>query len=194
MPLTIGSTLSIADYYLPSILGEYLTISQQRCQIFVNNTKTLVQKIIDGEVDCAFVEGQFDLRLFDYHLFKNERFILVAKKDHSLANRIIQFEELLSYPLFIREQGSGTRNILENYLLQIIYDIFSFKKVIEVQSLTMIKKILLDTYGISFLYEGVVKEELNKGQLIQLQLENFDLIRPMHFIYLKNNINKKHYL
>ena len=71
IPLTIGSTLSIADYYLPEILGQYLTSSSQRCQIYVNNTQTLVQKMIDGEVDCAFVEGQFDPQLFTYHLFKN---------------------------------------------------------------------------------------------------------------------------
>ncbi|MEG0276564.1 MAG: LysR family transcriptional regulator [Coprobacillus sp.] len=194
LPLTVGSTLSIADYYLPHILGSYLTHSSQRCQIFVDNTQTLVQKIIDGEVDCAFVEGQFDLRLFEYHLFKNEKFILVAKSNHPLANKQISFHELLAYPLFIREEGSGTRNILENYLRQIIYDISSFQKVIEVQSLTMIKKMITETLGLSFLYEGVVKDELLTGELVQLNLEDFDLIKPMHFIYLKNNINRSHYL
>ncbi len=106
IPLTIGSTLSIADYYLPEILGQYLTSSSQRCQIYVNNTQTLVQKMIDGEVDCAFVEGQFDPQLFTYHLFKNEKFILVAHKDHPLAKQKITFDELLTFPLFIREEGS----------------------------------------------------------------------------------------
>lgn len=194
LPLTIGSTLSIADYYLPQILGQYLIESNQHCQIFVNNTQALVQKIIDGKVDCAFVEGQFDLQLFEYHLFKNEHFILVANQHHPLANRQITFQELLSYPLFIREEGSGTRRILENYLLQSVYDISSFQKVIEVQSLTMIKKMLIQTSGISFLYEGVVKDELLSCDLIQLHLDDFHLMRPMHFIYLKNNINKAMYL
>lgn len=193
IPLTIGSTLSIADYYLPEILGQYLTSSSQRCQIYVNNTQTLVQKMIDGEVDCAFVEGQFDPQLFTYHLFKNEKFILVAHKDHPLAKQKIIFDELLTFPLFIREEGSGTRAILENYLLQEIYTLSSFQKVIEVQSLTMIKKMLTCTQGISFLYEGVVHHELLNGELTQIHLENFELIRPMHFIYLRNNINKQKY-
>ena len=186
-------TLSIADYYLPEILGQYLTSSSQRCQIYVNNTQTLVQKMIDGEVDCAFVEGQFDPQLFTYHLFKNEKFILVAHKDHPLAKQKITFDELLTFPLFIREEGSGTRAILENYLLQEIYTLSSFQKVIEVQSLTMIKKMLACTQGISFLYEGVVHHELLTGELTQIHLENFELIRPMHFIYLRNNINKQKY-
>lgn len=194
LPLTIGATLSIADYYLPQILSQYLINSSQYCRIYVHNTQTLVQQMIDGKIDCAFVEGQFDLQLFDYHLFKNEKFILVAKKDHPLAHQKITFQQLLSYPLFLREEGSGTRAILENYLLQSIYNISSFDKIIEVQSMTMIKKMLLETYGVSFLYEGVVSEELKSGELIQLDLEKFELIRPMHFIYLHSNLNKQLYL
>lgn len=194
LPLTIGATLSIADYYLPHILSDYLITSSQYCRIYVHNTKTLVQQMIDGNIDCAFVEGQFDLQLFDYHLFKNEKFILVAKKDHPLAHQKINFQQLLSYPLFVREEGSGTRAILENYLIQSIYDISSFNKIIEIQSMTMIKKMLLETYGISFLYEGVVSKELESGELVRLDLENFKLIRPMHFIYLHSNLNKQCYL
>lgn len=194
LPLTIGATLSIADYYLPHILSNYLITSSQYCRIYVHNTKTLVQQMIDGTIDCAFVEGQFDLQLFDYHLFKNERFILVAKKDHPLAQQKVTFQQLLSYPLFVREEGSGTRAILENYLIQSIYDISSFNKIIEIQSMTMIKKMLLETYGVSFLYEGVVSEELKSGELVRLDLENFELIKPMHFIYLRNNLNKQLYL
>lgn len=194
IPLKIGATLSIADYYLPQILSQYLTTSTQQCQICVHNTQTLVQMMIDGKVDCAFVEGQFDSQLFDYHLLKKERFILVADKAHPLAHQKVTFLQLLSYPLLIREAGSGTRAILENYLDQSLYDISSFDKVIEIESMTMIKKMLLHTLGISFLYEGVVSDELKSGELICLDLENFELIRPMHFIYLRNNLNKQLYL
>ncbi|WP_028044179.1 LysR family transcriptional regulator [Candidatus Stoquefichus massiliensis] len=194
MPLTVGATLSIADYYLPQIISHYVTHSLQRCQIYVHNTQMLIQEMIDGHIDCAFVEGQFDLQLFEYHLFKNERFIVVARHNHPLAHKKITLSQLLSYPLFVREKGSGTRAILENYLLQSLYDISSFHQIIEVQSMTMIKKMIMQTYGISFLYEGVVSDELKSGQLIRLDLENFELTRPMHFIYLRHNLNKQRYL
>ena len=194
LPLRIGATLSIADYYLPHLISQTLATSLQKTQIIVNNTQTLTQMMIDGYLDCAFVEGQFDLNLFDYHLFKEERFVLVARKNHPLASKNNHFNDLLNYPLFIRESGSGTRHILENYLLQTMYDLSSFEKVIEVQSLTMIKKMLLDNEGISFLYEGVVKDELDSGSLIKLNLEDFQLIRPMYFIYLHHNTDKQKYV
>lgn len=54
----------------------------------------------------------------------------------------------------------------------------------------MIKTLLMHTDGITFVYEGVVAEELKQGQLKELQLADFNITRPMHFIYLKSNINR----
>lgn len=192
-PLTIGATLSIADYYIPTLLAPVLTTSQQEYHIIVANTQNLIQKMMNGEVECAFVEGHFDMELFDYHLFKEERFIPVVANGHPLANKPVTFKDLLSYPLFIREKGSGTRAILEDYLNQTLYQIQSFHYCHEIGNLSIIKTLIQHTEGISFVYEGVVAEELKKGQLQELQLADFQITRPMHFIYLKSNINKQNY-
>lgn len=193
LPLVIGSTLSIADYYLPQIIAPFITTSQQACKIEVNNTSTLLQKMIDGEVDCAFVEGKFDSELFDFHRFKEEYFIPVARSGHPLAHRKLEFSDILDYPLFIREEGSGTRSILETYLMQSMYAISSFQKVIEVESLTMIRNMIMYTEGITFVYEGVVKQQLKEGTLIKLDLQDFPLTHSMYFIYLKSNLEKDNF-
>ncbi|MFR7591668.1 MAG: LysR substrate-binding domain-containing protein [Longibaculum sp.] len=192
-PLIIGSTLSIADYYLPSLIAKDIVSSDQQYQIVVANTKTLIQKMLDGEVDCAFVEGQFDTNIFDYHLFKEERFIPIARINHPLSNQSIAFEDLLKYPLFIREQGSGTRSILENYLSDKVYQIDSFEQTIEIGSLAMIKTLVANTNGMSFVYEGVVKKEIENHELIELNIHHFQITKPMHFIYLRSSLNKSKY-
>lgn len=189
-PLVIGSTLSIADYYLPEIIAPFITASAQPCKIVVNNTSMLLQKMMDGEVDCAFVEGKFDTQLFDFHLFQEDRFIPVAKATHPLAKQNLVFSDILKYPLFIREEGSGTRSILELYLRQSMYSLTSFQKVIEVQSLTMMCKMMMVTEGITFVYEGVVKQQLQAGTLVRLHLSDFPLLHAMYFIYLKSNLEK----
>lgn len=192
-PLTIGSTLSIADYYIPHMIAKKFIQTSRPCEIVVANTHTLIQKLINGEVECAFVEGQFDTQLFDYHLLKQERFIAVASIHHPLAHQKITFEQLFAYPLLIREKGSGTRDILENYLQQTIHPLSRFSHFIEVGSLSMIKTLLMDSQAVTFLYAGVVKEEIQNQQLIELQIENFHISRPMHFIYLKSHIHKDEY-
>lgn len=189
-PFTIGATLSIADYYIPTLLAPVLISSKQEYQIIVANTQNLIQEMMNGKVECAFVEGHFDVDLFDYHLFKKERFIPVARSIHPLTDRDISFNDLLSYPLFVREKGSGTRAILEDYLNQTLYHLHSFHHCNEIGNLSMIKTLIKHTNGITFVYEGVVAEELKKGQLKELRVTDFEITRPMHFIYLKSNINR----
>ena len=94
---------------------------------------------------------------------------------------------------FIREKGSGTRDILENYLHQTIYSLSSFSQLVEVGSLSMIKTMLMDTQAITFVYAGVVEKEIKNKQLIELHIDHFDIFRPMHFIYLQSHIHKKYY-
>ena len=191
--LIIGSTLSIADYYIPHMIANKIIKNAHPCEIVVANTQTLIHKLINGEVECAFVEGQFDTELFDYHLLKKERFIAVASIHHPLARQKVTFEQLFKYPLFIREKGSGTRDILENYLHQTIYSISSFSQLVEIGSLSMIKTMLMDTTAITFVYAGVVEQEIKNKQLVELQVENFHISRPMHFIYLQSHIHKEYY-
>lgn len=190
VPLIIGSTLSIADYYLPQRIAPFLMDSQKTYKIKVDNTASLLRKMMDGEVDCAFVEGKFDAEVFDFHCFLEERFIPVVRAGHPLANQSLIFSDLLSYPLFVREDGSGTRSILENYLMQSMYSVSSFQKVIEIESLTMIHKMLTCSDGITFMYEGVIKQQLQEGSIVQLQLHDFPLYHAMYFIYLKSNLEK----
>lgn len=189
-PLTIGATLSIADYYIPTLLAPVLVSSKQEYQIIVANTQKLIQEMMNGKVECAFIEGHFDAELFDYHLFREERFIPVVRRTHPLANRTISFGDLFPYPLFIREKGSGTRAILEDYLKQTLYQLHSFHHCNEIGNLSMIKTLIMHTDGITFVYEGVVAEELKRGQLKELHLTDFKMTRPMHFVYLKSNINR----
>jgi len=192
-PLKIGSTLSIADYYIPHMIAKKFLQEQKSCEIVVANTHSLIQKMMDGEIECAFVEGQFDTLLFEYHLFKEEHFIAVANPHHPLAHQTIALDQLFSYPLLIRERGSGTREILENYLEQTLYNLSHFPYTMEIGSLAMIKTLLMETNAISFLYAGVVKDEIRQHQLVELKIKNFQIIHPMHFIYLKSNIQKDFY-
>lgn len=191
--MIIGSTLSIADYYLPYIVTPYLMNSTQNCELVVGNTAMLIQQMMDGVVDCAFVEGKFDAELFDFHLFKEENYLPIVRKGHPLAQQECSFQDLLTYPLFLREIGSGTRSIIEAYVEQSVYALTSFKRVITSSSLTMIKEMLPYSNGITFMYEGVVKKELEKGELVRLKLKDFPLRHAMYFIYLKSNLEKDHF-
>lgn len=189
-PLYIGSTLSIADYYLPPMLFSFLEKDNSGLNITVANTKILLESLLQGKLDAAFIEGIFDRKLFEAEVFCVAKFIPVVSKKHPLAGKKVALWDLYEYPLILREQGSGTRAIFESYLAQQNDSIGSFGATWEVSSFVLIKHLLESTNAVSFMYEAVAEKEIAMGRLEKLDILNYQVSHPLQFVYLKNNLDQ----
>lgn len=177
-PLRLGATLSIADYYLPTPLAGVIA-SGQAPQVCVGNTQTLTRRMLEGELDCALVEGLFDRALFEPHRWRTARFVAAARAGHPLAGKPCTMNDLCACPLLVREQGSGTRAVLESALFARGMDLSAFARTAELGSFGLIKAALAATDAVTFLYEGVVAGE---GGLAALEMTDFALERPLYFL------------
>ena len=189
--MRVGATLSIADYYLPGLMRKFLARRSEGLQIQVGNTWEMLEALRQGKLDCAFVEGIFDPSLFSCRVFQTACFLPVAQASHPLAGRMLRLEELYPYPLALREQGSGTRSILENHLYQKNTSKEAFASVLECGSFRMIKEILKQTQAVSFMYEEVAREEVESGALTYLTVSGCDIMRPLHFVTLKYGMGRE---
>lgn len=189
-PMKIGATLSIADYYLPPYLSSYLESYDELVSVTVKNTRLIIEMLLKNELYCAFIEGIFDKSLFYYDEFCTTKFVPVARKNHPLEGTKASIKDIHQYPLILREEGSGTRKIYENYLYQNNDTIHSAIKVQEISSFGIIKKVLKNSNSISFMYEEVAKREVERGELSYLSIKNFSIKRPLYFVYPKNSLKK----
>jgi LysR family transcriptional regulator, transcriptional activator of the cysJI operon len=190
-PIKIGATLSIADYYLPPYLSSYLGNYDEMLSLTVKNTKSIIEMLLNNELYCAFIEGIFDKSLFNFYEFCNTRFLPVARKGHPLEGIETTIAKIHEYPLILREQGSGTREIYENYLYENNDSLLSASKVYEISSFGVIKKVLSNSDAISFMYEEVARQEVERGELCYLTIENYSIQRPLYFIYPSNSLMKE---
>ena len=189
-PIKIGATLSIADYYLPPYLSSYLANNDELVSLTVKNTKSIIDMLLNNELYCAFIEGIFDKSLFHFYEFYSTRFLPVARKGHPLEGVEASISDIHKYPLILREEGSGTREIYENYLYQNNDSILSATKVYEISSFGVIKKVLSTSDAISFMYEEVAKQEVEKQNLCYLSIKDYSIQRPLYFIYPANSLMK----
>ena len=189
-PMKIGATLSIADYYLPPYLSAYLEKYDELFSVTVKNTHDIIDMLLKNELYCAFIEGIFDKSLFHYDEFCRTNFLPVARKGHPLEGIQAAISDVHQYPLILREEGSGTRKIYENYLYQNNDTIHSAGKIQEISSFQILKKVLRNSDGISFMYEEVAKQEVERGELCYLTLQNFSIERPLYFVYPSNSLMK----
>ncbi|MGN0384073.1 MAG: LysR substrate-binding domain-containing protein [Eubacterium sp.] len=190
---SFGATLSIGEFFLSKYLGNYLINNSNNCINYtVNNTHELLKKLDDGIIDFAFIEGNFTKKDYDFITIKEEPFICVSGNN---TNPQIQvFSDILNSHLLVREDGSGSKEILASYLSEHGYTLQDFSMQSIVNSPYIIKQLLLNNIGISFMYETVVADELKSGKLIKLNIPDFNIIHEFNFVWRKNSIFKEEYI
>lgn len=182
--LKIGSTRSLAIFLLPDLIQQ-IDQANQNIQTIIGNTDDVLMALRNGQIDFGLIEGNFDKVEFDAIKIKNEPFIGVTKK--KLQSEEVTIEELFDQPLLIRESGSGTRDIFKSWLATQNFELNDFDRQIEVASPMSITTLLKEGVGISFMYESLVKEAIDRHELRQINIRDFNIHHPLNLVYLKNS-------
>lgn len=192
--LTFGCTLTVGEYIIPEILATYLKKQKNiNMKMVVANTQELLTKINNGDIDFALVEGYFNKNDFDSIIYSRENYIAVCGNQYTFSKPIKHFEDLIDETILLREQGSGTRDILERYAEEKNMKLSDFKNTIEIGSINTIKYMVKQNVGITFLYEAAVKEELKNQEMKIIPLSDMHFHHDITFIYRKNSIFKQYY-
>jgi len=193
--LIFGATLSIGEYLMRDIIKNILAKNKDiKINMRIENTESLLKKLEGGEIFFALIEGFFDKNKYSYKTLKKEHFIGICSNDSKLKNGVFELKELFNEKLILREKGSGTREIFETYLSKQNFSIYSFENICEIGSLNLIKNLVLDNLGISFMYKICVQDEVENKKISQINIRDFDLFHEFNFVYLKNSIHEKEYL
>ena len=163
---SFGATLSVAEFMLNEALGRFLHLHpDSRIRMQVADTKVLLSKLDSGELDFAVVEGDFPKAEYDFFVFGTEEYVAAAAPDKAARYRGRQLTQLLGEPLLLREEGSGTRVILEYYLKERGLAAADFARTVEIGNIGAIKTLLKSGYGVSFLYRAAIRPEEAAGTL-----------------------------
>lgn len=194
-PITFGSTLTIGEYTMSNLLAKLiLDFPNINITMEVDNTKVLLEKLRDGNIDFAILEGHFDKTQYNSMFFSLESFIGVCSPSHPFANKNISFQDIFEERLILREKGSGTRDIFERILYEHNITMKSFKRITQIGNMSVIKELVSKNLGITFLYKEAVKRELAEGRLMKINLKDFDVEREFNFVFLKDSLHHKEYL
>ncbi len=183
--LTIGVSTTIGEYFLPQVLARfYKEFQDVKINVFISNSKEVEEGVLSKTFNIGLIEDEiFSNKLFIKSFYKDE-IILVASRDNPIPSRI-NIYQLVDYRFVFREVGSGTRNIIENYLKK--YDLLKeLDIVMEVRSSKAISNIVKRTDLIAFVSEIVVEEDIRKGNLKKVTIEDFSMKRDFSFITQKN--------
>ena len=194
-----GATRTVGDVLMGRILERYLRrYPDAKICMIVDNTQELLRKLDEGIIDFVLVEGFFQKNEYDHQKYSDENYIAVCAPDYTFnSDKIttdVSVENLFHERLLVREEGSGTREVLERCLDAQNFSIHDFDKVMEVGSLQTIKELTKAGCGITFLYETAVQDELKEGTLKRIPLKSFEISHEFNFIWRRGSIYADRYM
>lgn len=192
--LNIGVTMTIGEFVIEKPLAKYLKNHPETdINIRFANTASLCGELLQGSLDLALVEGNFDFKLFDMLVMKNEKYIPVCHVFHRFDKEPKRIHDLLPQRLIVREKGSGTRDILEKSLSVKNISISDFDHYVQADNTQLIVNLLKEDCGISFLYKAAVEKEIQSGVLKEIELKDFSMEHNFTFIWNKGSVFSQEY-
>lgn len=116
--LRIAASLTIAEHLLPPWLEQFLrNRPRDSIELEVANSSVVLQRLTAGTADLGFIESPSTTPGMTEHVVATDRLIVVVGANHPWRQRpSVPLEAVISTPLVLREQGSGTRESFEQYL------------------------------------------------------------------------------
>ena len=176
------SIVSTGKYVMPYYLANFLNAhSDVDLQMDVTNKSKVIASLEKNEIDFALISilpdnlNVIELDLMDNHIY------LVGNKE--IANEIIKNKTLLdTKPFIFREQGSGTRQMMEKFISKNKY---RTKKKIELTSNEAVKQAVLAGIGVSIMPIIGIRSEIASGKLQIIETKGLPITTKWRLVWLK---------
>lgn len=192
--ITIGASTTIGIYILPEIIKLFSKrFPEIDISIIIENTTHIKSLILQNKVDFAYIEGEIKCDEINKEKIWDDELVFICGNSHKWNNiDTIKEEELRNEKLIMREAGSGSREIVENYLKskEIDYNIS-----LELGNTEAIKRTVEANLGISCISEKCIEEKVKYGDLNSFRLEERKIKRDLLMIthkdkFISNNMRE----
>ncbi len=182
--LTIGASTTIAEYMLPALLGDFGTrYPEVTIHLRVSNSDGIVSMVENNTIDLGVVEAPVGNKNLVVEVCRLDRLVAIVPPNHDLAEReSVGIDELLEFPFICREEGSGTREVINEYLSQNCNTPLNIS--MELGSPEAVKGAVEAGMGVSVVSRATIQKELKLDTLRAVNLAP-KLERPFSFVHQK---------
>lgn len=181
--LKIGSSLTIGKQKLPWLLRKLKeNFKDVDFQISINQTAVIENKILNGALDFAFIQGRPSDPNIKSKLIDCNTLIAVCGKKYNIPDTVT-LKELCTYDLLLREDESVSREFLDH--------IFALENIVVTPVMESISNQALisaavQNLGVTIMPEALLTRQLNNGGLRKIAVSDYEFTRNSYLIYHKD--------
>lgn len=182
-PLLLGASTTIAEFYLPQILGEFKAMHPHvQTHMTVANSETIETRVAEHALDVGLIESPSHLPGVATEACCEDVLVMICSPRYKLASaKRVSAADVAGEPFVSRETGSGTREFADHYFEQNKISPDAINIVMELGSPEAIKGVVETGLGVSILSRTTVAKEIKLGLLVAVPLHP-PLIRTLSVV------------
>jgi LysR family transcriptional regulator, transcriptional activator of the cysJI operon len=183
--LRIAASMTIAQFVLPRILGEFVRHHPSvHLAIASSKTEEVIASIMEQRTELGLIEGPAHSRDVTVEPWIKDELVLAVPASHEWDNsRDIEMSDLQEIRLLMRERGSGTREIVEQAIADHGLAMKDLKPMMEVDSTEGILASIEAGLGVGFVSRCAIRRTLLLGTLKMVPIRGVHLVRQFSIVY-----------
>lgn len=186
--LRVGITHTAESNEIAEILAKF-GVSQGNINItiFTDSIKNLYDMLENYEIDFAIIEGSRQVGDLNYLMLDTDYLVCILSNNNPLSKKsMVSLADLKKEHIILRLPESETRKLFEATLTSVNDSINNFDVSIEVDNIATIKDLIRKDLGVSILPQSACMDELRKGKITALPIENLSMVRQTNIVYNKD--------
>lgn len=179
------SLVSTANYFMPKLLAKFIQLHPNiNVNLFVANRDAVIKQLVENVADLAITGQPPEGVDMVSESFMQNPLVVIAAPSHPLAKvSNIQPQQLANEIFLLREQGSGTRGVMERFFTS---NHLGTPGSMEMHTNEAIKQSVQAGMGLSITSLHGIELKLETNRLVILDVENFPIMRHWHIVHRAN--------
>ncbi len=190
--LSIGASYTFGEYVLPRVIAHFCERYPAIIPtVAITNTREIVARVADGDLDVGVIEGQHDNDRVDTIPIATDTVVMVAAAAHPLAAHrtgVVPASAAGASLWIVRETGSGTREVTQRAFATCG---ITPSALLEFGSTQAVKEAVEAGLGLSVLSRWAIRKELALGTLRTIHMEGMPITRSFSLVLRKSRFHTK---
>jgi len=185
--MNLGCSTAAGKYLLPGLIARFrCQFPKVRINVLVSSRDTVMNQLVSGELTFGISSKQIEHRELEYQDFFTDEIILIVSANHPWANyRLIYPSDLLEEPLILREEASGTYEVLMKCLQSHDISPDMLKIGMVLGNAEAIVMAVGEGIGVAFISRVAAERDIELGRVVEVQVEGMRMHRN---IYMARNL------
>ena len=178
--LTLGASMTTGAHVIPKIIARlHAERPDAIMELRIGNTFDVAEMVTNDIVDIGIIEGKIDRGELLVIPFASDRVICIAQARFDAPDEMLTPDDVRTSTLLVREDGSGTRQVVEEALS---LQGFSFAQTLLFGTNQTITAAVIHGLGIAWVPQISVERELASGYVRELRFTTPPITREFSII------------